>query len=241
MKEKYLTLILFSQKKFSWLNFFKDIKKTIMLILAGIAVTCSWGLFIWAVNNGYTLQTSLGYYINPLIAIVLGLCFFKEKLKPLQWIALGLAVTGVLIQTIFNNQFPWISISLAVSFGLYGLIKKTVSLSALESVGAETLLAAPIGLVLLFYPFGTSTLFPDGQDISYIMQLPLYVLILLLFAGAATSIPLYLYGKGIKMIPFSTVGLRESRLYDSLRAPTNSKSQLFQQKCAVPKFLKTER
>jgi chloramphenicol-sensitive protein RarD len=124
----------------------------------------------------------------------------------MQWIALGLAFAGVLIQTFFAGSFPWISLCLASSFGLYGLIKKTVKLSALESLGAETLLACPIGLVFLFFPFTVSQLFPEGQGISYLARLPVYAILLLLLSGAATSIPLYLFGKSVKMIPLSTIG-----------------------------------
>jgi chloramphenicol-sensitive protein RarD len=202
----FVSIILLIRKNFHWLDFFKDIKKLFLIMLAAIIISFNWGLYIWAVNHGYTIQTALGYYINPLISVVFGLVFFREKLKPLQWIALGLAFSGVLMQTFFSGSFPWISLSLAFSFGLYGLIKKTVKLPALESLGAETLLACPIGLALLFFPFMASELFPEGQGLSYLARLPARAILLLLCSGAATSIPLYLFGKSVKMIPLSTIG-----------------------------------
>jgi len=195
-------IILFARKNFTWLGFFKDRRKGLLLILAALAVTANWGLYIWAINSGHTLAASLGYYINPLISIVLGLCVFREKLKPLQWIAFFLAMTGVLIQTIFTGALPWISLGLALTFALYGLLKKTVGLSPLESLGAETLIASPLGLLLLFGP-GLSRINPG---IAYLADLPVHTLLVLLLCGAVTTLPLYLFAKGVKLLPLSTLG-----------------------------------
>ena len=171
-------------------------------------ISFNWGLYIWAVNNGNTIETSLGYYINPLITVVLGLCFFKEKLKLLQVIAFGFAFIGVTVLTIFSGRLPWISLCLALSFAVYGLLKKTVRLSALESLGAETLIAAPIGLMLLFTAFGSGQGFQfiGPQGLTYITQLPYITLFILLFCGVATSMPLFLFAKGAKILPLSTIG-----------------------------------
>jgi chloramphenicol-sensitive protein RarD len=201
-----VAVILLVQKDFAWLSILKDGKKAFLLLVTALTVSFNWGLYIWAVNQGHTIETALGYYINPLISIIFGLCFFKEKLKPIQWAAFILAAAGVVLQTIFTGALPWISLLLAVSFGLYGLLKKTVTLSALESLGTETLLALPISLVILFFPFGASPLFPQGQGLSYIAQLPLHTIIFLLFCGAATALPLYTFAKGIKLLPLSALG-----------------------------------
>ena len=200
--------ILFSRKKFSWLKFYKDKKKGLLLVLAALTISFNWGLYIWAVNRGHTIETSLGYYINPLISIVMGLCFFREKLKPLQTIAFLLAIIGVVTLTVFTGALPWVSLGLAFSFAFYGLLKKTITLSALESLGVETLVASPIGLLLLFIPFGEvqggGVLSAHG--LSYLAELPPYTLALLLFSGAVSALPLYLFAKGARMLPLSTLG-----------------------------------
>jgi chloramphenicol-sensitive protein RarD len=202
-----VSAVLFAGKNASWLGFYKDRRKEVLLVLAALTITANWGLYIWAVNSGHTIDTSLGYYINPLISIVLGLCFFREKLKVLQLVAFGLAFTGVAILTIFTGKLPWISVGLALTFGFYGLLKKTISLSSLESLGVETLIASPIGLLLLFIPFGAPQgTFPYLQGLSYFSGMPPYTLLLLLCAGFITSFPLYLFAQGAKMLPLSTLG-----------------------------------
>ncbi|MDR2953025.1 MAG: EamA family transporter RarD [Treponema sp.] len=196
-----ISAILFSQKNFSWLKILKNKKKGILLILAAFTISFNWGLYIWAVNTGHTIETSVGYYINPLISIVLGLCFFREKLNALQWVSVGLALAGVLLLTWFSGALPWIPLGLALSFGFYGLLKKAGELSAMESLGAETLIASPLGLLLLFLP-----LTAGGRGLSYFHQLPAATLLILLGCGVVTSLPLYLFGKGARLLPLSTLG-----------------------------------
>jgi len=203
--------ILLIRKNVSWLGFYKDRRLRVLMILAGITISFNWGLYIWAVNSGHTIETSLGYYINPLISIVFGLVFFREKLNVLQIVSFCLAITGVLILTVFTGRLPWVSLGLALSFALYGLLKKTVSMSALESLSVETLVSLPLGLLLLFTSFGTNMngtaiSFPDPHSLSYILKLPFHTLFLLIVCGAATTIPLYLFSKGAKMLPLSTLG-----------------------------------
>ena len=203
--------ILLARKNASWLKFYKDRRLGILMILAGLAISFNWGLYIWAINSGHTIETSLGYYINPLVSIVLGLVFFREKLNALQIVSFCLAVTGVLIITIFTGRLPWISLGLAFSFALYGLLKKTVRISALESLAVETLVSFPLGLLLLLTSFGTSTngtaiSFSGLHSLLYITKLPPHTLLLLLLCGAATTFPLYLFSKGAKMLPLSSLG-----------------------------------
>ncbi|MDR0496697.1 MAG: EamA family transporter RarD [Treponema sp.] len=200
-----VSAVLLAHKNTSWLAFYRDRRKGILLTLAAMAISVNWGLYIWAVNNGRTIETSLGYYINPLISIVMGLCFFREKLKLLQIIAFGIAFAGVTVLTVLTGKLPWISLILALTFALYGLLKKTISLSALESLGVETLIASPLGLLLLFCSFETNGL-AALQSPSYLLQLPLHVMLLLLFCGLVTSLPLFLFAKGAKMLPLSTLG-----------------------------------
>ena len=198
--------ILLARKNTAWLGFYKDARKRTLMILAALIISFNWGLYIWAVNEGHTIEAALGYYINPLVSVVLGLCVFREKLNFLQVIAFSLAVIGVLILTVLTGAPPWISLGLALSFGLYGLLKKTVNLSALESLGVETLIASPLGLLLLFGPFGTGGGFSHQQGLSYLTKLSLSTLLLLLLCGAITTLPLYLFARGAKMLPLSTLG-----------------------------------
>jgi chloramphenicol-sensitive protein RarD len=200
--------ILFAQRNIAWLAVFKDRRKALLMILETFAISFNMGLFVWAISNGYTIQTSLGNYIAPLISVVLGLCFFKEKLNRLQWFAFALAITGVLILTVFTGSLPWISLGLAFSFALFSLLKKNVSLSALESLGAEMLVISPVCLALLFIPFGTTqdSAFSGVQGLFYILKLPLPILILFLLCGVVTIMPMYMFSRGAKMLSLSTLG-----------------------------------
>ena len=207
----FVGLLLIIQKNSTWLLVFKERKKCSFIILAALAVTFNWGLYIWAVNAGRTIEASLGFYINPLVSILLGLIFFREKLKPIQWVSFGMAALGVMILTIMSGSFPWISIALAVSFGLYGLCKKKITLSALESLGSETLIAFPIGLLLLLIHFGSNAnnmlcITSGWQTLSYFAGLPIHTLLILGFCGIVTAIPLYFFARGAKILPLSTVG-----------------------------------
>ena len=204
-----LGAILSLQKNFTWLTIFKDAKSACLIILASIILCINWGLFIWAVNNSRVLETSLGYYINTLLSVVLGLVFFKEKLSILQWTAFGLACLGVLILTVLSGSLPWVSLVLAVCFALYGALKKKIKLPSMASLAAETLAAAPLGILLLLVRFDTSAglrLIPDPQNIAYIAALGLAVLIPLAFSGFLTSLPLYCFGHGAKLLPLSSLG-----------------------------------
>jgi chloramphenicol-sensitive protein RarD len=200
--------ILVAQKNTTWLGFYKEKRKGFLMILAALIITFNWGLYIWAVNEGHTIEAALGYYINPLISVVLGLCVLRERLNLMQVFAFSLAVIGVLILTVLTGTLPWISLGLALSFGIYGLIKKTVNLSALESLGVETLIASPLGIILLVGPFGklTDGEFTNRQGLSYLTELPIATLLVLLLCGAVTTLPLYLFARGAKMLPLSTLG-----------------------------------
>ncbi|GHV94835.1 transporter [Spirochaetia bacterium] len=203
--------LLAMQKSTAWIACFKEKKKGGLLILASVTISFNWGLYIWAVNSGHTIETSLGYYINPLVSVVFALLFFKEKLRPLQWAAFGIAMLGVLILTALSGAPPWISLGLALSFGLYGVLKKVINIPALESLGAETLAASPLGLLLLVTRFEVA---PNGktapifglQGISYLAELPVHSWLLLLCCGAITALPLYFFARGARLLPLSTLG-----------------------------------
>ncbi|MEN3822105.1 MAG: EamA family transporter RarD [Staphylococcus xylosus] len=168
----------------------------IAIIAAGYVITINWGTFIWAVTNGHVLQSSLGYYINPLVSILLALIFLKERFNKLEWIAIGLAVVGVLYMTLKIGVFPGISLLLAGSFGIYGLIKKLIPIDAISSITIECIVTAPAGFIYLWYiwhPGGLTV----GMNVSSFW---------LLFSGAVTAVPLILFSAGARRIPLSLTG-----------------------------------
>lgn len=181
-------------------------------MLTALAITVNWGLYIWAINQGRTLEASLGYYINPLVSITLGLLFFRERLRVLQWVAVIIASAGVIILTTLSGSLPWVSLLLALSFGFYGLLKKKLPLSALESLGAETLASAPIGIMLLCVSFVSSDggalqpVFTGLKGLAYLGDLPLYTLAVLALVGVVSAFPLYCFANGAKLLPLSAVG-----------------------------------
>ena len=204
--------ILILLRNSAWLAVFKNAKLGLLQILTALILCVNWGLYIWAVNQGHTIDASLGYYINPLVSIALGLLFFREKLKALQWAAFGLACLGVLILTVLSGRLPWISLALALTFGTYGLLKKKIPLSALESLGAETLAALPFGLFLLLFRFGGEgepRLLSGLRNLSYLGELPAHIWALLALCGAVSALPLYFFARGAKTLPLSTLGFTQ--------------------------------
>ena len=203
-------IILAINRDFKWLAIFRDFKEGALILLSALVLCINWGVYVWAINQGYTIEVSLGYYINPLVSIVLGLIFLREKLNPLQWLAFGMACLGVLTLTILSGRLPWISLIIAFTFGIYGLLKKKVALSSLESLGAETLAALPIGIALLFLPQGISSqgLSEPAAGLQFAagFQTPGLRLVMLVMIGVITATPLYFFGRGAKLLPLSTVG-----------------------------------
>ena len=184
---------------------FEDLKKLWktqlnfwLLFLASILISGNWFLYIWAVNNGYIVQASLGYYINPLISVLLGVFFLKEKLSQAQKVAFFLAMIGVLILTFSYGQFPWLSFVLAISFAVYGLLKKQIKLDALRGLTIETFFITPIALGYYIW------LFVDNQAVF--LHADVKTDTLLIFTGVATALPLVLFAKGAQRIPLYMIG-----------------------------------
>ena len=176
----------------------KQPKITIRLFLTSILISINWLVYIWATNNGHVVEASLGYYINPLIIIGFGVILLKEKMRPLQWVAVSIASIGVLVLTIDYGRLPWIALTLAISWGSYGLIKKQLGLGALEGLAIETLISAFFYLGYLIYIGNQGT----GQ-FGHSWGLTL----LLISAGAVTAIPLLLFNGSTNRLPFTTIGL----------------------------------
>lgn len=195
-----LLLLIVTSKWTLFLSYIKEIwkdkKKFFALFAAAVLVTANWGLFIWAVNAGRILDTSLGYYINPLVSVLLGVTVLKEKLNKSQIISVCLAGVGVAILTFYLGELPWISLCLAVSFALYGLVKVLVNAEAAVGLTLETMMIAPFALGYLFYLIiqGKSEFFSFG-DAGLLMG-----------GGIATALPLLLFAMGAKHIPLSMLG-----------------------------------
>jgi chloramphenicol-sensitive protein RarD len=167
--------------------------------LAASLLSVNWFLYIWAVNAGYIIEASLGYFINPLINVFFGMVFFDEKMRPVQWLALLLAALGVLYLTLYYGRFPWIALALGISFAIYGLIHKKNSMAALDGLCLETaMLFIPATAFLLFLEITGKGAFGSG-DIS--------MTLLLAGTGLITTAPLLLFGFAAKKIALSTLGL----------------------------------
>jgi chloramphenicol-sensitive protein RarD len=175
-------------------------KEFVLMATAAVLVSGNWLIFIWAVNNGQVLDTSLGYYINPLVSVLLGVVFLRERMSLRQTVAVFLAAAGVANLAARFGSFPWVSLSLALSMGLYGLCKKKAALNACVSITLETLLLAP------FAAFYLIRLYCRGE--GFIPEEPLTVFFLLC-GGVVTAIPLILFANGANKLPLSTLGLTQ--------------------------------
>lgn len=169
-----------------------------LLTLSGLLIASNWLIYVWAVNNGRMLETSLGYYINPLINVLLGMLFLGERLRPLQWLAMGLALLGVLVQLWQLGELPWLSLTLALTFGLYGLLRKRAPVAALPGLVVEAWLLAPLALGwLLLHPAAVS-----GQAAFWTTREALW----LLAAGPITLLPLICFNAAARHLPFTSLG-----------------------------------
>jgi chloramphenicol-sensitive protein RarD len=177
----------------------KDKKVVLRFVLTSLLLSTNWLIYIWAVNSNYIVESSLGYYINPLINVLLGVCFLNERLRPFQWTALFFAFLGVCYLTFGYGHFPWIAIVLALTFGLYGLLRKTASLPSLEGLCLET--------AILFIPALVILIFLASQGQSDFIQQNTYGRLLLAGTGVVTSLPLLFFGYAAQKIPLSTLGI----------------------------------
>lgn len=172
-------------------------KDVLWLAAGGFLISFNWGLYIWAVNGGRILETSLGYFINPLLSMFLGMIFFKEKLNRIQTLALVLAVLGVSIELVAAGSLPLVSLGLAISFGLYGVLKKTVAVEPEIALFTETVTVAPFALAwLIFLQKEGLSSFPYDSMTN----------LMLAGAGIMTSIPLLMFAYGASRVPLTTVG-----------------------------------
>lgn len=177
---------------------FSTLKNACTMILAAVIISFNWGIFIWAVESGRIVESSMGYYINPLVSILFGMLFLKERLNTLQIIAVLCAFIGIVIMIVKNGSLPWVSVSLAITFASYGLLKKIIPVSALTSIMWETILITPIALGYLYYLASNNICTYQSGDMLSIS--------LLMGAGIVTATPLLLFTSGAKLLPLKIVG-----------------------------------
>jgi chloramphenicol-sensitive protein RarD len=193
-----LFFLLFIVKRwFEVLAIIRNPQQIIYLIISTLLIVTNWGVYIWAVNSNNIIEASLGYYINPLFNIVLGYVLLKEKLRKLQWFAVFLAAVGVAIQLVTYGEVPWIALTLAVSFGLYGFVHKKVNVGSVPSLFIETIILLPVAFIFL----GVSASSNTGPVLWTLNDW-----LLLMIAGPVTIIPLLLFTGAAKRINYSTLG-----------------------------------
>jgi chloramphenicol-sensitive protein RarD len=175
-------------------------RKTIAIYsLAEVLLSVNWLIYVWGVNAGFIVETSLGYFINPLISVLLGVLFLRERLRTMQWVPIGIASAGVIYLTATYGRLPWIALTLAVSFGIYGLVKKLAPLGSLHGLTLETGIVFPIALIYLaFVGFTGSGSFRQEGALTDI---------LLIGTGAVTSIPLLMFASAARLIPLTMIGV----------------------------------
>lgn len=169
--------------------------------VAGVLIACNWTIYTFAVLTGHVTEASLGYFLNPLVTVALGVVILRERLRPLQWVAVGIGAVAAVYLTIDYGTPPWISLSLAFSFAAYGLVKNRVgiSLSAIQSLTAETLVILPFALSVVVF------LAVTGQQ-TFTTEGPTHT-VLLVSAGLATMVPLLLFAAAARRVPLTTIGL----------------------------------
>jgi rarD protein len=192
-----IALLISQRHKLIWVHL-SNPRTLLVLFGSTLFIAINWLVFIWAANSGRLLETSLGYYINPLVNILCGLLFLGEKLRRLQWLAVALASAGVALQAITLGSLPYVALILAFAFGLYGLLRKIIKVGALEGLFIETLILTPPSLVYLFYFSAGDSLTQMADSFSFSL--------FLICAGPLTSVPLMLFAAAVSRLNYSTMG-----------------------------------
>lgn len=195
-----LIIILFTQK---WTQFRRLLNRRVLAvhIISSALLSVNWLVYVWGVNAGFVVETSLGYFINPLFSVVLGVVFLRERLRIFQWLPVGIAGIGVTYLTWVYGSLPWIAFSLALSFGLYGLIKKTAPLGSLFGLTLETGLA--------FIPALGYLIFLELSGAGDFGHLVVQENFLLIGAGVVTTVPLLMFASAAQRIPLTMVGIMQ--------------------------------
>lgn len=177
----------------------RDRRKVLIIAVAAVVITCNWGGYIWGVNNGKVVETSLGYFINPLVTVLMGVLILGERLRRLQWIAMGIAFVAVAVITIDYGRPPWVALLLAFSFGTYGLAKKQAGVGAVESITLETLLIAPFAMAYVWWLVETGESNFGTHGVGHAL--------LFTTTGIITAVPLMLFGAAAIRVSMVSLGL----------------------------------
>lgn len=194
-----LILIVIGRLRTEFFSALKDLRILLTLMLTAVILAGNWLLYVWAINNNYMLQGSLGYYINPLVNVVFGVLFLRERLRPAQVLAVLLAGAGVVYLTFSYGEFPWIALALAASFGLYGLIRKVAPVGALVGLGIETM--------FMLVPAAAYLIYLESQGSASFLRGSVSIDLLLLGTAVLTAVPLTCFTAGARRINLTTVGL----------------------------------
>ncbi|MFM9557112.1 EamA family transporter RarD [Streptomyces caniscabiei] len=195
-----VAVVLLVLRRWSWAGqLLRQPRRLALITVAAATITVNWGVYIWAVNTHQVVEASLGYFINPLVTIAIGVLLLKERLRPVQWTAVGVGVAAVLVLTVGYGRPPWISLCLAFSFATYGLVKKKVNLGGVESLAAETAIQFLPALAYLLWlgSRGDATFGAHGTGHA----------LLLAATGLVTALPLVCFGAAAIRVPLSTLGL----------------------------------
>ncbi|MEV7372384.1 EamA family transporter RarD [Streptomyces sp. NPDC090301] len=196
----FVGVALLAVRRWGWVReLVRSPRKLGLITVAAAVITVNWGLYIWSVNTGHVVEASLGYFINPLVTIALGVLVLQERLRPAQWAAVGIGFAAVLVLAIGYGQPPWISLTLAFSFAVYGLVKKKVNIGGLESLAAETAIQFLPALGYLVWLGTQGTLAFGSHGAGHTA--------LLAATGIVTAVPLVCFGAAAIRVPLSTLGL----------------------------------
>uniref|UniRef100_UPI00053AB009 EamA family transporter RarD n=1 Tax=Kitasatospora sp. MBT63 TaxID=1444768 RepID=UPI00053AB009 len=200
-----VALMMLVQRRWAWIRpLLAQPRRLALSALAAAFITVNWGVYIWGVNSGHVVETSLGYFINPLVTIAFGVLVLRERLRPAQWAAVGIGAAAVVVLTVGYGRLPWIALTLALSFATYGLLKKRVALGGLESLALESAAMFPFALAFLVYlaargqgSFGRVVPGEYGWGHSGLLML----------SGVITAVPLMFFGAAAVRVPLTTLGL----------------------------------
>jgi chloramphenicol-sensitive protein RarD len=196
----FVTVVLLFRRSWTFVaGLRREPRRLGLLVLAAILVSVNWGIYIWGVNAGHVVETSLGYFINPLLSIALGVLVLRERLRATQWVAVAVAAAAVVVITVDLGRLPWIALSLAFSFGGYGLVKKVVAIPAVESLAVETAVMAPFALIFLVAV--------EIRGTGTFGHVALGTNVLLVTAGVVTAIPLLCFAAAARRVPLTVMGL----------------------------------
>ena len=195
----FVAIVIFWRRELPALKASLNRRTLLIYLCAAILLAINWMVYVWSVNSGFVIEASLGYFINPLVNVLLGVLFLRERLRPAQWIPIGLAALGVIYLAFNYGSLPWIALLLATSFGLYGLVKKIAPLGSLHGLVIET--------GVLFLPALGYLLFEETLGVGAFGHTGVPTVVLLVLIGGVTAVPLLLFASGMRSVPMSTMGL----------------------------------